>query len=464
MATPEPRAVPAQTRRPPGPRRLPPLDDLRTLQVSPLAAILKVTAEYGDIVRYPLGPFAVYLLNHPDYTRHVLQDNNRNYDKNTFQYNLLKSVTGEGLLTSDGAFWLRQRRLAQPAFHREKLAALPGLTATLAREMLERWRPYAERGEPLDVAAEMMRLALDVVSRALFSIPMSTEAGPLAEAVLVVLDHIVYRARTMGLAPTFLPTARNRRFRAALHQLDLAVYGIIAQRRQAQQPAADLLALLMAAQDEDGAAGGRRSGMSDRQLRDEVMTLLVAGHETVASALTWTWHLLAQNPDVAGRLHAEAAAAGDLAAPGALTRLSYARMVFEEALRLYPPAWLITRKALADDEIGGYRIPAGALVALCPYAAHRHPAFWPTPERFDPARFSPEAAARRDRFAYFPFGAGPRLCIGNQFALMEAQVVLAEVARVYRLAPASDRIVEMEPSVTLRPREGLWMIPVPVVD
>jgi cytochrome P450 len=443
---------------PPGPRRLPPLDDLRTLQVSPLAAIMKVTADYGDIVRYPLGPLAVYLVNHPQYARHVLQDNSRNYSKDTFQYNLLKSVTGEGLLTSDGAFWLRQRRLAQPAFHREKLAGLAGLTASLTDEMLTRWQPYAESGQPLDVAAEMMQLALDVVSRALFSINLSTEAAALAEAVLVVLDHIVYRARTMGLVPTFLPTHRNRRFRAALAELDRAVYGIIERRRAAPpSEAPDLLALLMAAQDED------RGGMSDRQLRDEVMTLLVAGHETVASALTWTWHLLANNETAAARLQAEVAAV-DPAAPGAPAQLLYTRRVFDEALRLYPPAWLITRKALADDEMGGYRIPAGALVALCPYAAHRQPTFWPDPERFDPERFSPETSAARDRFTYFPFGAGPRLCIGNQFALIEAQTVLAKVARVYRLVPAPGHVVETEPSVTLRPRHGLWMIPLRIAD
>jgi cytochrome P450 len=441
----------AQSNQPPGPRRIPPLEDLRVLQQSPLAAIAKISRDYGAVVRYPVGPLVVYLANHPDYARHILQDNNRNYSKNTFQYNLLKSVTGEGLLTSDGDTWLRQRRLSQPAFHRERIAALTGLMTATTGEMLERWQVHASHGRPVDMAAEMMRVALAIVGRALFSIDLTSEAGELVEAVLVVLDHIVWRARTFGMVPGVLPTARNRRFRAALQTLDHAVYALIKERRCGAGQEGDLLSMLIAAQDPETG-----TGMSDRQLRDEVMTLLVAGHETVASALAWTWYLLSQNPQAEAKLQAEADALGQGAPPDP-NRLPYTRMAFEEALRLYPPAWIITRRALGDDELGGYAIPAGALVVLSPYTAQRDPAYWPEPERYDPERFSPEASSGRPRFAYFPFGGGPRLCIGNTFALLEAQVVLSQVAGRYRLEMARGHPVEVEPGVTLRPKHGLQM-------
>jgi cytochrome P450 len=355
------------------------------------------------------------------------------------------------VLTSDGDTWLRQRRLSQPAFHRERIAALSGQMAATTGELLERWQVYASSGQPVDVAAEMMRVALAIVGRALFSIDLSSEAGNLVEAVMVVLDHIVWRARTFGMMPGFLPTARNLRFRAALRTLDQAVYALIEERRCGAAAQADLLSMLVAAQDPETG-----TGMSERQLRDEVITLLVAGHETVASALAWTWYLLSQNPQAEAKLQAEVDALGGRA-PTDPAQLAYARMAFEEALRLYPPAWIITRRALADDELGGYAIPAGALVVLSPYTAHRDPAFWQEPECYDPERFSPERSAGRPCFAYFPFGGGLRLCIGNTFALLEAQVVLSQVASRYRLELMPGQSIEVEPGVTLRPKHGLQM-------
>jgi cytochrome P450 len=293
---------------------------------------------------------------------------------------------------------------------------------------------------------------------------MSHEATALADAVLTVLDHIVYRARSLGMVPAGLPTRRNRRFSSALALLDQTVYGLIAERRRngAKGPD-DLLAMLMAAQDQDqptGQAGGPAQ-MSDRQLRDEIMTLLIAGHETVASALAWTLYLISQDREAEAGLQAEAARSdpSTLARTGAPT---FTRMVFDETLRLYPPAWLITRRALAPDELGGYPIPSGALVVLSPYAMHRHPAFWEDPDRFDPQRFSAGRSASRPRFAYFPFGGGPRLCIGNTFALVEAQVVLASIARAYRLELVPGQTIVPEASVTLRPRHGLLMVPKPI--
>ena len=440
---------------PPGPGSRPPLDDLRTLRDGPHAFLLQIARQYGDIVRYPVGPLAAYLVVHPDGVKHVLQDNAKNYSKDTFQYNLLSSITGRGLLTSDGDFWLRQRRLAQPAFHRQRIAGFAGLMTAYAEAMLARWEDFAARGEPIDVAAEMMHLALQIVGKALFSIEIGSAADELAQATLVVLDHIVGRARTFGMVPQWLPTPGNLRYRKALAVLEDAVNATIAQRRRDPGNTADLLAMLMSARDAETAV----RGMTDRQLRDEMMTILIAGHETVASALAWTWYLLATDPAAEAKLHAELAAVlgGRTPQVDDLPDLRYTQAVFEEALRLYPPAWIITRKALADDEILGCRVPANALVVASPYVTHRQAALWPDPEAFDPDRFSEERAAGRPRFAYYPFGGGPRLCIGDQFAMTEAKLVIATVAQRCRLIPVPGHPIAVEPGVTLRPKHGLLM-------
>ena len=449
---------------PPGPGSRPSLDDLRTLRDGPHAFLLQIARQYGDIVRYPVGPLAVYLVVHPNGVKHVLQDNAKNYSKDTFQYNLLSSITGRGLLTSDGDFWLRQRRLAQPAFHRQRIAGFAGLMTAYAEAMLARWDGFAARGEPIDVAAEMMHLALQIVGKALFSIEVGSEADELAQATLVVLDHIVGRARTFGMVPQWLPTPGNLRYRKALAVLEDAVNTTIAQRRRDPGNTADLLAMLMAARDPDKDAGTRvpeaqRSGMTDRQLRDEMMTLLIAGHETVASALAWTWYLLATDPAAEAKLHAELAAVlgGRTPQVDDLPDLRYTQAVFEEALRLYPPAWIITRKALGDDVIGGCRVPANALVVASPYVTQRQAALWPDPEAFDPDRFNEERTAGRPRFAYYPFGGGPRLCIGDQLAMTEAKLVIATVAQRCRLIPVPGHPIAVEPGVTLRPKHGLLM-------
>lgn len=464
----------------PGPGDRPPLDELSTLRDGPHAFLLRIAQQYGPILRYPVGPpigpgFAFYLICDPDGVKHVLQDNHKNYSKDTFQYNLLSTITGQGLLTSDGDFWLRQRRLAQPAFHKTRVAGFGPLMGEAAQAMLARWDAHAAAGEPVDVAEEMMHVALQIVGKALFSAEVGGQADALAQATLTVLDHIVHRARTFGVVPEWLPTPGNRRHKAAMHTLEGAVYETIRARRPgphppsaAQQgdgappasargglgPEADLLAVLMAARDPDTG-----EGMSDRHLRDEAMTGLIAGHETVASALAWTWHLLAENPAAEARLGAELAEVlgGRPPAVDDLPRLPYTQAVFEEALRLYPPAWIITRKALGDDEICGYRVPAGALVVTSPYVTHRLPQYWDAPEVFRPERFLPEAAARRQRFAFYPFGGGPRLCIGNGFAMVEAGLIIASVAQRYRPRPVSGHPVVVEPGVTLRPKHGLLM-------
>lgn len=456
---------------PPGPSGRHLLNELRDLQKHPLRVLLRSTQKYGDFVRFTIGCWNLYLLNHPEYIQQVLQSNNRNYTKDTFQYNLLRTVTGNGLLTSDGPFWLRQRRLVQPAFHRQRILEFGEIIAGATRKMLESWGDAAKSNMRVDIDAEMMHLTLEIIGKALFSVDLSAQAGEITSSVLTALDHIIYRSRHPFSPPLRVPTNRNRRFKAALRRLEEAVYTIIQQRRSEGLPGhqgskttnrrADLLSMLLQARDEQTG-----EAMDDRQLRDEIITLMIAGHETVASALTWTWHLLSRYPGVEGRMQNEITRVLGGRSPKSadLQELAYTGMVFQESLRLYPPAWIITRKALKDDEftIAGsdrdrYVVPAGSLVVISPYSMHRHPQFWEQPETFSPSRFSADISAERPRFAYLPFGGGPRLCIGDGFARVEAVLILATIAQRYQLQGIPDHPVEVEPLVTLRPRNGLQM-------
>jgi cytochrome P450 len=459
------------SRTPPGPSGRDLLNDLRDLQNNPLSVLLKSTQKYGDFVRLAIGPRNIYLINHPEYIQHVLQSNNRNYTKDTFQYNMLRTVTGNGLLTSDGPFWLRQRRLVQPAFHRQKILEFGGIITGATQKMLQNWKHSASPNAHIDIDAEMMRLTLEIIGKALFSVDLSGEASEITQAVLTALDHIIYRSRHPFSPPLSIPTQRNRRFKTAVRRLDQAVYTIIQQRRSKglQDPQSaktsdarvDLLSMLLQARDEETG-----EAMDDRQLRDEVITLIIAGHETVASALTWTWHLLSDHPAIEEKLHEQLTRVlgGRIPNSADLPELSFTRMIFQEALRLYPPAWIITRKALKDDEFAvpgsdgeRYSVPSGSLVVISPYSMHRHPQFWEQPETFDPWRFSADISAQQPRFAYLPFGGGPRLCIGDGFARVEAVLILATIAQRYRLQSVPDHPIEVEPLVTLRPRNGLQM-------
>ena len=433
------------------------------IQRDPLRFLVSNRAAHGDFIHYPLRLWEVYQATHPSVVKHILQDNNRNYSKNTIQYNTLAKVTGRGLLTSDGPLWLRQRRLMQPAFHRKRIHAFGDVITAATADMLDRW---AERpdGSALDVDAEMMQVALEVVGKTLFNLDLRHEAPEMTEGVLEMLAYVVYRAKAMVAPPISWPTGRNRRYRAAMAKLEGVIYDTIATRRAAGVGHedmghggvghGDMMSMLLAARDEETG-----EGMSDTQIRDEMATLIIAGHETVASALTWAWHLLAQNPAARAELEAEVDGVLGGRPPTAddLPALPYTRMVFEETLRLYPPAWLITRRALAEDRIGDTVIPANALIIMSPYVTHRLPDYWPDPLTFEPRRFAPEAAADRPRFAFIPFGGGPRLCIGDSFALMEGPLILAAVAQRFRLDGDPARPPVMDALVTLRPRGGLHM-------
>jgi cytochrome P450 len=431
------------------------LGSARDLQRDTLAFI-RVLAATGDVVRYRFVFWPSVFVNHPDSIKHVLQENNRNYDKDAPSNRMLKTVLGEGLLTNDGASWLHQRRLIQPAFHRQRIAGFGAQMVAATTAMLNRWDARPDTAAPLDVSAEMMGLTLRVVGQALFGAEMSGDVAAIGSSFTTVntfLTHSFYQP--FALLPG-VPAHGKRGFQAARRELDRIVYRLIAERQREPADRGDLLSLLLQARDaETGEA------MSSQQAHDETLTLLLAGHETTAVALSWTFALLARHPQVGERLRAEVASALAGRPPSIedLPALPYTRMVIDEALRLYPPAWAILRRAIGDDEIGSYHIPARSNIFISPWAIHRHPAFWDDPEAFDPDRFSPARSADRPHFAYLPFGGGPRQCIGNTFALTEAQLILAAVTQRYQLRLLTDQPIEPNALITLRPRGELRMEP-----
>jgi cytochrome P450 len=439
---------------PPGPRGNVMLGSIGDIYRDRLRFVLDVASTYGEVARYRVAHTRMYQVSSPEGVGRILHDNHRNYSKDVATFGTLKLFLGNGLFTSDGDFWRRQRRLAQPAFHRRRVAAFRGLMTDATLEMLDRWRPLADRGQPLDVAREFSRLTMEVVTRALFSTSVEGDLGTIGGAIATLLDDVTFRFTFPFYPPLRVPTPRNRRFLAARAALDEVVYGIISGRHRSPGEHDDLLALLMEARDEDTG-----EGMSDKQLRDEVITLFLAGHETTANALTWASYLLSTHVAVARRLQAEVdeALEGRIPTASDLPRLPYTRMVIDETLRLYPPAWITNRRAIEADTVCGNRIPADAMVSISPYVTHRDPKLWENPEGFDPDRFSPKRAAGRPHYAYFPFGGGPRQCIGKGFALMEATLVLALLYQRCEMHLVPGRKVETEALATLRPRYGMWM-------
>ncbi len=422
----------------------------REWRSDPLRLFTRAFREGGDVAR--LGLRGALLVSAPDAIERVLVENHRNYSKRTPGQSRLRKFLGYGLLTSEGSFWLRQRRMTQPAFHRERLEGFAATMSGAAAEMLERWRPLVERGETFDLAAESTRLTLRIVCATLFGFDSRAETEAVGRAIAVRLGQFRRRIDNPLLDLfSFLPTADNRALAAANRELDRVVYGLIA-RRRAAPGGNDLLSMLMAARDEDTG-----ESMDDRQLRDEVMTLFLAGFETTSNALNWTFVLLAQHPEIGARLRREASGVlgGRPPALADLARLPYALAVLKESMRLYPPAWIMARRAEDDDVLAGFAVPKDALVLMSPYVVHRHPGFWKDPDRFDPERFLDGRADALPRYAYFPFGGGPRQCIGNAFAMMEAQLILASVAQNHRVELAGLSPVVPEPTVTLRPRGEL---------
>ena len=410
-------------------------------------AFMQRLAELGTVARFRMFNQEVYHISEPEAVQHILQDNARNYVKGKL-FDPMRSLVGNGLFVSDGDFWLRQRRLMQPAFHQRRLAALVEGMAAETQVSLERWAQAAAAGQVINMAEETTALAMRVVTRALFSSGLSGGEKRLADAITVLIDEIAFRFEMPFYPPLGFPTPRNRHTRAAMRTVDDEVYAIINRRRANPEVKDDLLAMLMEARDE-----GDGKGMDDRQLRDEVLIMFAAGHETTANAMAWAFYELQRHPDVLAKLRAELAEVLGGRTPTAadLPRLVYTRMVIDEVLRLYPPVFITNRQALQEDEVCGFHIPAGAVVGVSPYMTQRDPRFWQDPLAFDPQHFAPEQSAGRPRFAYFPFGGGPRQCIGKDFALYEAAVVLAMAAQRFdwQLAPGEE--VRPKLRVTFRP-------------
>ena len=431
---------------------MPILGMLPAVRRDPTGVFIKAAHRFGDVAYLKIGPRRGYLITNPADVRHVLQDNARNYQKSPL-YQKLRMSLGNGLLTSEGDFWLRQRRIAQPAFHRQKVSALAGVMAQAARETADDWQAIASDGRAVDISDEMMRFTRTVVLRALLGGDLGPFTSRIDQAWVTINEYIGGSFWSLGIADWFR-RAKARQFDEARTVLRDAVDYVITQRRRHPSDSADLLSMLMNARDEDTG-----EGMTDEQLRVEVTTFLLAGQETTSLALTWTWYLLSQHAGARQRLEHELDTVLDGRAPeyADLATLPYTRMVVDEAMRLYPPAWGFSRQALADDTLGGFRLPRGWLAFVIPYVLHRLPAYWKDPETFDPERFTPERSADRPKFAYLPFGAGPRQCIGNQFALIEAQLSVATLAQRYRLRLVEGHRVEPWPLITLRPRFGMPM-------
>jgi cytochrome P450 len=435
---------------PPGPQRTIPLATLLAYRRGPLPFFQNLASQYGDISYFKLGLQEAFFLNHPDYIKDVLVTNNHNFMKG-LALQRAKRLLGEGLLTSEGDFHRRQRRLAQPSFHRARIASYAAVMTNCADRMRERWA----NGETLDISAEMMRLTLGIVGKTLFDANLESDAQEVGEAMSVVMN--LFNTITIPFFELIqrLPLPQLRRFDKAKAKLDAIIYRLIEERRQTGKDRGDLLSMLLLAQDEEDDC----AQMTDAQLRDEAMTIFLAGHETTANALTWTWYLLSQNPDVEAKLHAEIdeVLASRLPTLDDLGRLRYTEKVLMESMRLYPPAWAMGRLALHDCEVGGYLIPRQSLVLMSQYVMHHDARYFPEPLCFDPQRWTVEARESRPQFSYFPFGGGPRRCLGEGFAWMEGILLIATLAQHWQMRLVPNHPVALRPVITLRPKYGMRM-------
>ncbi|MFN7034770.1 MAG: cytochrome P450 [Bellilinea sp.] len=417
----------------------------------PLHFLLNTALRYGPVVRLDLASRSTFLVSHPEGVKYVLQDNNRNYRKG---YDQAKPLMGEGLVTSEGEFWRSQRRLIQPSFSRQNLSEYARVMIEATLERLPKWEEYARQRQPVNFGEEMMRLTQTIIVRTMFSDDVGDQADALGKAFDQTLEHL--NQVLFSPHPIFekLPTPANRRHERALRFLDDFIYRLIEKRRQSGEDNGDLLSRLLMARDPESG-----EGMPDRQIRDELMTIFLAGHETTANALAWTFYLLAQHPLVEFRLRDEIHQTLGERPPRVedLPAMPYGAMVFSEALRLYPPAWMFARHAIEDDVIQGYAIPAGAMIFLSPYVTHHHPDYWENPESFDPERFGEAQSAQRPRYAYYPFGGGPRQCIGNHFAQMEAQLLMTIILQRFRVELVEGIKVKPTPIATLQPRPGVFV-------
>jgi cytochrome P450 len=435
--------------KPPGPKGHLLVGVLPEFRKDPAGFLEKMARQHGDVVYVPLGRQHIYYLGHPDMIREVLVTHQNKFKKSRM-LERARVLLGDGLLTSEGEHHRRQRRLVQPAFHRDRLAGYGAVMVDRAGVVRDQWKS----GQPFDVLQEMMRLTLAIVAKTLFSTDVDSEADDIGTALTQVFDLFEVILMPFSEILEKLPLPAVRRFKRARKRLDETIYRLIAARRASGIDAGDLLSMLLLAQDEEGSGG-----MTDEQVRDEALTLFLAGHETTADALTWAWYLLSQNPAAEAAFHAELdrVLAGRLPAFDDLPQLRYTESVFAEALRLYPPAWGIGRRALEDYPVGDFVIPARSVVLMSPYVVHRDPRWFPEPLAFRPERWLADDPAR-PKFAYFPFGGGARVCIGERFAWMEGTLLLAAIGQRWRLRLESGHRVETHARITLRPKHGMRMI------
>ncbi|MGB3570550.1 MAG: cytochrome P450 [Phormidesmis sp.] len=423
------------------------------LQSQPLEYLGGLWREYGDLVRLPVMPgLTIFLSTHPDHAEHILATHAERYRKPDFFLKPMGLVQGEGLFSSEGGFWRSQRRLMQPAFQQKQMVKLHGVMWDCVRSLLAEWEAKPP-GEVIDIAAEMTKLTLKIVGQALFSVDVSDESDRLRQSLRVAVEYVYGRLTAPLSLPLWVPTPHNLAFRQAKETIDSIVLKIIRDRKNSPSQSVDLLSMLLATQDEDTG-----EGMSERQLLNEIITLINAGHETTATSLAWTWQLLGSHPQVMANMQSEidSILSGGEPTFEQLPKLTYTRRVFDESLRLCPPGMgLAPRAALVDDEIDGYFIPKGSILNIAFYYTLRHPQFWQNPEQFDPDRFLPERAIARPKYAYMPWGAGPHVCIGKNFALMEAVMILSAIAARFQITLVPNQSVEIDPRFTLRPKHGV---------
>jgi cytochrome P450 len=445
---------PRTSRPAPGPRGRPLIGSILDFKRDILQAMGAGWREHGDLVRYRLGPVIVHGVSSPELAEEVLT-RTAAFGK-LGPDNPLRLVLGTGLLTSsDHESWLKNRRMMQPVFHRHSINTLFESMVGCTEEMMAHLSASYRPGDALDLHKEMMRVTLDIVSQCMFSANVMNDLDKLGpHAVDIAVNYAFQRLQNPFSLPHRLPTPRNRRFQGVMKALDDLVYGLIAERRNSGQPKNDLLDMLLRAQDQDTG-----EGMSDRQLRDEILTMFAAGHETTAITLTWTLYLLSQHPEILRKVQEEvdAALGGRMPTLADLPKMPYTLQVFEESMRLYPSAPIVPRLTSRETTLGGYTVPANSRVLVNLFNIHRHPDYWPEPEVFNPDRFTPEAKKAQNRFAYIPFGAGPHVCIGKHFALLEAHLLLATLAGRYEFRHVPSHRVVNHATITLRPRYGMQM-------
>jgi cytochrome P450 len=433
---------------PPGPKGYPIIGNAFQPKGDTITYLTNCAREFGDIVFFRFVGVPACYVNRPDYIESVLVTQSNNFVKSK-DYRAMRRVLGNGLLTSDGEFWRRQRKLIQPAFYQERVASYAEIMVGYTQRMLETWSD----GQTLDVHEAMMRLTLGIVAKTLFDADVSHEAEEVDAALTVLMGKFLRQAGMALLLPTWVPLPTSQLLKRAVGRLDKVIYDIIEQRRSSGQMSGDLLSVFLQARDDRGV------GMTDGQLHDEIMTLFLAGHETTANVLSWTWFLLGQNPEAEEKMIAEMdrVLGGRVPTPADLPRLIYTDMVLREAMRLYPPVWVIGRRALAPFRLGEYELPANTNMLISQLILHHDARYFPEPERFDPDRWraGDPRCASLPRFAYFPFGGGPRVCIGAGFGMMEAALLLTTIAQKFRIQIAPGQTVRMQPTVTLRPRNGI---------